>query len=133
MPARPEPVVRRRPSAAGTFCSVPSWPLDRGWDRSGADVGVAGGHTARGEDDIMGSPLVGDPSTSPRHRRSRVILGGVIALALVVIITIGTFVFEWVVGANWQRPDFPSLAQQPASSLQGTVAYFADQSRCVRV
>jgi hypothetical protein len=96
-------------------------------------VGVAGGHTARGEDDIMGSPLVGDPSTSPRHRRSRVILGGVIALALVVIITIGTFVFEWVVGANWQRPDFPSLAQQPDSSLQGTVAYFADQSRCVRV
>lgn len=32
-----------------------------------------------------------------------------------------------------QVPQFASLAANPDSSLQGTVAYFADQSRCVKI
>lgn len=81
----------------------------------------------------MSSPATSARPGSPRRGRSRVIVAVAIALALVAAITIGSFVTRWVVGANWRPPDFPSLAQQPDSSLQGTVAYFADQSRCVRV
>ena len=81
----------------------------------------------------MSSPGSGVKARPPRTRRSRVIVGAIIALAVVVVIAVGTFVVQWVISANWKRPDFASLAQQPDSSLQGTVAYFAGQSRCVRV
>ena len=81
----------------------------------------------------MSSPGSGVKARPARTRRSRVIVGVIIALAVVVVIAVGTFVVQWVISANWKRPDFASLAQQPDSSLQGTVAYFAGQSRCVRV
>ena len=81
----------------------------------------------------MSSPATSARPGSPRRGRSSVIVAVAIALTLVAAIMIGSFVTRWVVGANWRPPDFPSLAQQPDSSLQGTVAYFEMSWICCRL
>ncbi len=68
----------------------------------------------------------------PSKRRRRPVIIGVLAAAVVALI-LGVVVTVIVVSASWERPQFESLAEHPDSSLQGTVAYFADNSACVRI
>ena len=69
-----------------------------------------------------------------KRRRRGVTIGAVVAVAAVVVALImGLLVTAIVISASWQRPQFESLDENPDSSLQGTVAYYADQSACVRI
>lgn len=69
------------------------------------------------------------PPPAIRRRLPFLVAGVVVAAALIVIGIV--LVGHWVSGRP--EPNFPSLAQNPDSSLQGTVAYFAPKSRCVTV
>lgn len=54
---------------------------------------------------------------------------GVVAVAALVA---GVLVIGHAVGGR-SVPKFPSLAEQPDTSLRGTIAYFAGESGCVRI
>lgn len=70
------------------------------------------------------------PPRPPKRRRLRTILFAVLGVAAAVVIVLGVlFVRE----LSRDVPKFPSLAANPDSSLQGTVAYYSDSTRCVRV
>lgn len=77
-----------------------------------------------------------DTSTSqepvPSRRRARWpwILGGAVAAALVL--AVAGLVITFFVVMSRPIPEFPSLTQNPDPSLHGTVAYFDDQTMCVR-
>ena len=58
------------------------------------------------------------------------IVGAAIAAIAAVALVLGILVFSSV---TRPVPQFASLAEHPDASLQGTVAYFADQTRCVKV
>ena len=66
----------------------------------------------------------------PRRRRAGVIVGVAVAVAAAAVLGIG---FLTVEGLNRPVPQFASLAEHPDRSLQGTVAYYADRSRCVKI
>jgi len=63
-----------------------------------------------------------------RRRRSAISW----AIATVAIIGLGMG-FLWLREVGRPVPRFESLAEHPDKTLQGTVAYFADQSGCVRI
>lgn len=65
----------------------------------------------------------------PRHRALWVLLGAV-ALAVALV---GAALVQYLVSSGRPVPPFPSLADRPDPALHGTVAYYADASRCVRV
>lgn len=74
----------------------------------------------------------GTASSSRVRRRRRWIW--VVALAAVGSLTVALGVL--LLGLSPMRtptPQFPSLAAAPDPTLQGTVAYFADQTACVRI
>jgi len=68
---------------------------------------------------------------SSKRRRRRVIIG--VVVGAVAALLLGLVVVPFLVAVTWQKPEFESLAEHPDSSLHGTVAYFADQSACVRI
>ena len=82
------------------------------------------------EEGTMTSPVSDVKPGSPRWRRVGVIVGVAIAVVAGAAIVVGILT---VGGLTRQVPRFQSLAEHPDSSLRGTVAYFADQTRCVRV
>ena len=78
----------------------------------------------------MSSPVTGVRPDSRKKRRVGVIVGVTIALVAVVVLVVGLLT---VGGMTQQVPRFASLAGHPDSSLRGTVAYFADRTRCVKI
>lgn len=58
------------------------------------------------------------------------IVGVAVAVAASMALAVG---FLFVRGLYRPVPQFASLAKHPDRSLQGTVAYYADQSRCVKI
>ena len=98
--------------------------------------GAAGGHPAAippARKWVMSSPPSTRGAAPARPRRSRSVVAVVVALGAILAIAVAAVVVELITDAKWTPPDFPSLAAEPDPSLQGTVAYFAGQSRCVRV
>jgi hypothetical protein len=81
----------------------------------------------------MNGPPSTKAATPARPRWPRAVVAVVVAIGTILAIAVGAFVVGSVVDANWTRPDFESLAEHPDPALRGTVAYFAGQSRCVRV
>lgn len=57
-------------------------------------------------------------------------IGGVAIAVAASALVVGLLLVR---GLTWQVPQFASLAKNPDRSLQGTVAYYADQTRCVKV
>lgn len=64
----------------------------------------------------------------PSRRRRAVLVATACVVALLVVVG-----FLAVREFGRPLPAFPSLAQTPDASLHGTVAYFAEGSRCVRI
>jgi hypothetical protein len=63
-----------------------------------------------------------------------VIVGVAIAVVVSVALVMGFLIVrDMIASFSWREPEFASLAESPDSSLQGTVAYLADQSGCVRI
>ncbi|HEX9030744.1 MAG TPA: hypothetical protein VF834_02785 [Streptosporangiaceae bacterium] len=69
------------------------------------------------------------PST-PRRRRRRAIAGAVAVVIASVLLVAGLLIVR---ALSWHEPQFAGLAAHPDRSLQGTVAYYADRTGCVRV
>ena len=80
----------------------------------------------------MTIPATDVTAVPPKRRRSRVIVGLVITVVAAVV-AIGFVIVSVVIDRSWQRTEFESLAEHPDSSLQGTIAYLADESQCVRI
>jgi hypothetical protein len=59
-----------------------------------------------------------------------VIVGVALAVVAAAVLVVGFLVAQ---GLNRAVPQFASLARHPDRSLQGTVAYYADRSRCVKI
>ncbi len=70
------------------------------------------------------------PEVPPPARRVHWPLGVGIALVVGILAVVGVAVVPDMVRGV---PSFPSLADTPDPSLHGTVAYFDDGSRCVRI
>jgi len=69
--------------------------------------------------------------TVPRSRRWLPwAIGGAVLVLVLVAAGIGVALFSSPLRPN---PEFASLADAPDPSLSGTVAYFDDESLCVRV
>ena len=71
------------------------------------------------------------PSTRSRTRRVVVVVMGSVVAALVVVG--GVVALSLFRDAAWRAPDFPSLANAPDPTVQGTVAYLDEATGCVRV
>ena len=84
---------------------------------------------------IPDSELRAAPPQRPRPRRwIRIVLGAVAGLLLVIgglVVGFGAGLFH--PGGGRSLPTFPSLAQSPDGSLHGTVAYYANDTGCVRI
>ncbi len=78
----------------------------------------------------MSSPTSDVKPVSRKKRRIGIIVGAAIAAIAVVALVLGLLTFS---SLTRPVPQFASLAEHPDASLQGTVAYFADQTRCVKV
>ena len=79
------------------------------------------------------SALASEPkiSTPPVRRRRKV---WAISLSIVGLLVVGLVILLVVALSPWVRtPEFASLADNPDRTLQGTVAYFADSTACVRI
>jgi hypothetical protein len=71
-----------------------------------------------------------DKPVPPRRRRVGVIAGAAIAVVASAALVLGFLIAG---SPTRQVPQFASLAKHPDQSLQGTVAYYADQTRCVKI
>lgn len=78
----------------------------------------------------MSSPASDVGSVSRKKRPIGIIVGAAIAAMAALALVLGFLIFSSV---TRPVPQFASLAEHPDSSLQGTVAYFADQTRCVKI
>jgi hypothetical protein len=82
----------------------------------------------------MSSPVSPVSDVRPPARKKRrvgVIVGVAIAVVAAGALVVGLLL---VGGVTRQVPQFPSLAEHPDSSLQGTVAYYSEQNpQCVKV
>jgi hypothetical protein len=79
----------------------------------------------------MSSPASDVRPPARKKRRVGVIVGVAIAVAAAGALVVGLVV---VGGVTRQVPQFPSLAEHPDSSLQGTVAYYNEENpQCVKV
>lgn len=83
----------------------------------------------------ISDPKPAEPHPSPRRVKRWVWpvagLGVVVIAAVVLIIGFGAGLFHPNEGRD--LPKFGSLTEQPDSSLHGTVAYFANDTGCVRI
>ena len=91
---------------------------------------VAFGEDPPAEEGAMSSPVSDVRPVSRKRRRTAMIVGAAIAVIAVVALVVGFLTFQ---SLTRPVPHFASLAEHPDSSLQGTVAYFADQTRCVKI
>lgn len=82
------------------------------------------------EEGAMSSSASGVRPVSRKRRRTGMIVGAAIAAIAAIALVLGILIFSSV---TRPVPQFASLAEHPDASLQGTVAYFADQTRCVKV
>lgn len=78
------------------------------------------------------------PASPPQRRRRQprwmwLVLGVAIALGVIVAFILGVGAGLFHPNEGRALPSFPSLAAQPDRSLHGTVAYFANDSGCVRI
>lgn len=64
-----------------------------------------------------------------KGRKKKIALG----IAALVVLALVALLWSGLTSAYRPDPKFPSLADKPDSSLQGTVAYYADTSGCVRI
>jgi hypothetical protein len=78
---------------------------------------------------VSGAVFRGKPAL-PRRRRGSAIVGVAVVVAAAAVLGIEFIIVE---GLNRPVPQFASLAKHPDRSLQGTVAYYADRSRCVKI
>jgi hypothetical protein len=79
----------------------------------------------------MSGPISDVRPPARKKRRIGVIAGAAIAVAAAGVLVVGLAVAG---GVTRQVPQFPSLAEHPDSSLQGTVAYYNEQTpQCVKV
>lgn len=69
------------------------------------------------------------PPTVRRLRRG--VIAAAVAVAIALAMLVAGLLFIW--GPSWHEPRFASLAAHPDRSLQGTVAYYADRTGCVRI
>jgi len=81
----------------------------------------------------MSGPATEVRPVSPQRRRFRVIVGAAVAAIAVVASVVLVVGFLSIRDATRPVPQFPTLAKHPDSSLQGTVAYLADKTGCVKV
>jgi hypothetical protein len=72
--------------------------------------------------------LLPERSSDARVRRGPLL----VALAALVVLGVGFGAF-FVRNLTRDVPEFASLAKTPDPSLRGTVAYFSDRTRCVRI
>lgn len=71
---------------------------------------------------------------APQHERSRASLASwLLAIALVLVIGAGVLTFLFIRTVSQPDPVFSSLVQNPDVSITGTVAYYDDSSRCIRI
>ena len=82
------------------------------------------------EEGVMTSPVSEVRPVSRKRRRIGMIVGAAIAVIAAVALVAGFLIFR---SLTRPAPQFASLAEHPDRSLQGTVAYFADQARCVKI
>lgn len=70
----------------------------------------------------------------PRRRGWRwlAVLLGLILVAVVTLV-LGLAAVLWHADNRHGLPAFPSLSEQPDTSLHGTVAYFANSTGCIRL
>jgi hypothetical protein len=79
----------------------------------------------------MSGPVSDVRVPARRKRRGGVIVGVAIAVAAAGALVVGLVMVR---GVTRQVPQFPSLAEHPDPSLQGTVAYYNEQNpQCVKV
>ncbi len=80
------------------------------------------------------STVITRPNPSAGRRRGRVVIALALALAVVAAVVSAVLALGVVLmhGAG-HEPRFASLAAHPDRALHGTVAYFDDRTRCVRV
>jgi len=91
---------------------------------------VTFGEDPPAEEGAMSSPASDVRPVSRKRRRTGMIVGAAIAVIGAVALVVGFLAFR---SLTRPVPHFASLAEHPDSSLQGTVAYFADQTRCVKI
>jgi hypothetical protein len=75
-------------------------------------------------------PSVGAGPASATRRRGLVVLASTIVAVSLIVLGMALLFLR---GVSRPVPSFASLAEHPDHALQGTVAYFADQSGCVRI
>jgi hypothetical protein len=74
------------------------------------------------------------PPEQRRGRRWPWVLGGAIVAVLGTVVLVVALAFVgFHVGESRPLPSFPSLAEHPDPSVQGTVAYYASDTGCVRI
>jgi hypothetical protein len=78
----------------------------------------------------MSSLMSDTRPVSHNRRRVGMIVGVAIAVVVSAALVLGFLIIREI---TRQVPQFPSLAKNPDTTLQGTVAYFADQTRCVKI
>jgi hypothetical protein len=112
---------------------VTSYPVALG--RCGRMLTATNGGSRAGSEVGM-SDSVRDPADERARRHRRRWMGamlGVLGTIAVFAVVVGVgFVVGHVREAR-PLPTFPSLAEHPDPSLQGTVAYYADDTRCIRL
>jgi hypothetical protein len=79
----------------------------------------------------LSPPQASSGAPVPGRRISPIVVAGAVAASVALLIG-AIFVFAHVVEGR-PVPSFPSLVTQPDPSLHGTVAYYADQTHCVRM
>ncbi len=73
---------------------------------------------------------LGPPATQHRRLRRGVVAGAVVVAVALGMLAAGLLILR---GPPLHDPQFPSLAAHPDRALNGTVAYFADRTGCVRI
>ena len=77
------------------------------------------------------SATMSDLRPAAVRRLRRGVIAGATVLAVALAMLVAGFLIFW--GPSWHEPRFASLAAHPDTSLQGTVAYYADRTGCVRI
>ena len=71
--------------------------------------------------------------TKPPGKRSSRLVWALVAVAVTIAVAVVVVAVQLFIVASWQRPEFPSLAENPDPALHGTVAYLSDETDCVRI